>query len=131
MQIRKKVVLVNGSRLMRGIFKRVIDRDEELQVVAEVDNFIKIPSVLRQAHADWMVLTLPPDKPIPKIIDKVLREQPELNCLIMATDGSCMRMRKIEAHETSLDEKSLDEILEILRKNELGKKPSEETNTYR
>jgi DNA-binding NarL/FixJ family response regulator len=115
MPSQRKIVLVNDSRLLRGILKRAIQRDHGLQVVAEVDDLAKFSSVIRQADVDWIILALPPGKPIPTIVDQALREQPKLNLLVMATDGSRVRMRWIEAHETDLDEKNLQELLAILR----------------
>ena len=113
----KRIVLVDGSRLLRGMLKRAIERDLQLYVVAEVDKMEKFPSVIQHANADWIFLMIPPGKTIPEIIDHTLQEHPELRLLVMSTDGSRVRMRWIETHETSLDQKNLKEIMNILREN--------------
>lgn len=113
----KRIVLVDGSRLLRGMLKRAIERDDQLHVVAEVDQINKFSSVIRLADADWIFLILPPRTPIPEVINHTLREQPELRLLVMTTDGSRVRMRWIEIHETTLDQKNLGEIMAILREN--------------
>lgn len=121
----QKLILVNGSRLLRSILKRAIEQDKALKVVAEVDDFVKFPAVLQHTDADWVILTLNPHKSPPEIVDKALREQPKLSCLILATDGSCIRMRWVETHEISLDKKSLEELQAILRENRVKERLSE------
>jgi DNA-binding NarL/FixJ family response regulator len=111
------IVLVNESRLLRGILKRAIERDPDLHVVTEVDDYTKVSSVIENADIDWIVLALHPQESIPDVIDVVLRDQPDLRCLVMSTDGSQVQMRWIETHDTSLNEKSLDELLTILRES--------------
>ena len=116
MSTQRKIILVDGSRLLRGILKRVIERDSSLHVIAEIDDIIKVPTVIEHVDTDWIILAIPPQKPIPKL----LRERPELNCLIVATDGSQVRLRRIEAHETPLNKENLEELLAVLR--EMGGK---------
>lgn len=113
----QRIVLVDGSRLLRGMLKRAIERDHQLQVVAEVDEINKFPSVIRLADANWIFLILPPREAIPEVINHTLRKHPELRLLVMTTDGSRVRMRWIETHETILDQKNLEEIMAILREN--------------
>lgn len=113
----KRIILVDGSRLLRGMLKRAIERDPQLNVVAEVDKMDQFPSVIQHANADWIFLTIPPEKAIPEVVDHTLHEHPELRLLVMSTDGSRLRMRWIETHETSLDQKNLKEIMDILREN--------------
>jgi response regulator of citrate/malate metabolism len=114
----QRIVLVDGSRLLRGMLKRAIERDTHLRVVAEVDEIKKFSTVIRHANADWIFLILPPRKAVPEVINQTLRKHPELRMLVMSTDGSRVRMRWIETHETALDQQNLDEIMQILRKNE-------------
>lgn len=113
----KRIVLVDGSRLLRGMLKRAIERDPQLFVVAEVDKMEKFPSIIQHIDADWIFLTIPPENVIPEVVNHTLREHPELRLLVMSTDGSRVRMRWIETHETSLDQKNLKEIIAILREN--------------
>lgn len=128
----KRIVLVDGSRLLRGMLKRAIERELQLYVVAEVDELNKIPSVIQHAQADWIFLIIPPGNAIPEIVQQTLREHPELILLVMSTDGSRVRMRWIETHETSLDQKNLKEIMTILREtgNKINQEKGSVTNGY-
>jgi hypothetical protein len=129
MSAQQSIVLVNGSRLLRGILRRAIQRDTLLRVVTEVDDLAKFSAVIEHVEADWIVLALPPGKSVPAIVDQTLRERPDLNMLVMATDGSRVRMRWIEAHETTLDEKNLQELLTILREKEAKERVIQHSHT--
>lgn len=116
----QKIVFVEGSRLLRGIFRRAIQRDARLQVISEIDDMNDFPDAIKKVDADWILLALPSGRRVPAIVDQTLRERPDLNMLVMDPDGSHLRMRWIETHETSLDEKNLTELLMVLR--EKGRK---------
>lgn len=111
----QKIVFVDGSRLLRGIFRRAIQRDTRLQVISEIDDMNDFSDAIKQVDPDWIFLALPSGQPVPVVIDQTLRERPDLNMLVMDSDGSHLRMRWIETHETSLDEKNLTELLMVLR----------------
>ena len=92
----QKIILVNDSRLLRSILKRAIQKDQGLRVIAEVDSIEKFSTVIEQTDVDWILLAQRPDEPIPIIINQVLRDQPDLNLMMVATDGSRVRTRWIE-----------------------------------
>ena len=116
----QKIVLVDGSRLLRGIFKRAVQRDTRLQVISEIDDINDFSDAIKLVEADWIFLALPSGQSVPAVVDQTLRERPDLNMLVMDADGSHLRMRWIETHETPLDEKNLPELLMVLR--EKGRK---------
>lgn len=115
MPSQQNVVLVIDSRLLRGILKRAIQHEDGLNVVAEVDDLSKFNAVIDHAEADWIVLAQPQEKSIPEVIDQTLIKKQDLNLLIMAMDGSHVRLRRVETHETALDDKNLQELLSIMR----------------
>jgi hypothetical protein len=97
------------------MLRRVIDKDPGLQIVAEVQDLSEYPEVARQIRADWTILLLDPDEEVPEIVQQVHNHHASMRLLVMAVDGSQVRMRWIEPHETSLNDKSLDDLLTILR----------------
>jgi chemotaxis response regulator CheB len=118
----QKIVLVDGSRLLRGMFRRAIQRDSSLQVISEIDDMNDFPDAIKKFEADWIFLAVPSGQTVPAVVDQTLREQPDLNMLVMDSDGSHLRMRWIETHETPLDEKSLTELLMIMREKGIKEK---------
>jgi hypothetical protein len=116
----QKIVMVDGSRLLRGIFKRAVQRDTRLQVVSEIDDINDFPDAIMPVDADWIFLALPTGQSVPAAVDQTLRERPDLNMLVIDADGSHLRMRWIETHETPLVEENISELLMVLR--EKGRK---------
>jgi hypothetical protein len=129
MAIPQKIVLVDGSRLLRGMFKRAIQRDTMLHVISEIDDMNDFHDAIKKVDADWIFLALPSGRSVPAVVDQTLREQPDLNMLVMDSDGSHLRMRWIETHETPLDEKNLNELLMVLR--DKGRKEKASNSTER
>jgi chemotaxis response regulator CheB len=125
----QKIVLVDGSRLLRGMFRRAIQRDSSLQVISEIDDMNDFHDAIKKVDADWIFLALPSGRSVPAVVDQTLREQPDLNMLVMDSDGSHLRMRWIETHETPLDEKNLNELLMVLR--DKGRKEKASNSTER
>lgn len=117
MQSQQNIVLVNDSRLLRGILKRAIQHEEELNVVAEVDDLAKLTKVIDHAGADWIILFQKPEDALPDIINQALMEKQDLKLLIMVVDGGRVRLRWIETHEKVLEEENLQEMFLIMRKN--------------
>jgi hypothetical protein len=109
--------LLDNSRLVRDLLRRVIDKAPGLQIVAEVDDLSDYPDVACQTRADWTILLLDPDEEVPEIVEQAINYQNSMRLLVMAVDGSQVRMRWIEPHEQSLDNKNLEDLLTILRRD--------------
>jgi len=61
----QRIILVNGSRLLREMLHAVIYKVEHLQVVREVSNHEELPYAIEQLQAEWLVMSLPFDKGLP------------------------------------------------------------------
>ena len=114
----QRIVLVNNSRLMHEMIKRVIDKSPDLEIVSEVDKLAELPDTLRRTEADWAIVLLDPDEGIPELVDQIISEQTSMRFLLMGVDGSHARMKWNEPHDIPLDEKNLLELLAILRTNQ-------------
>lgn len=111
----QSIILLDKSRLVRSMLRRVIDKAPGLQIIAEVEDLSEYPDVARQTGADWTILLLDPDEEVPHIVEQVLYHQSSMRLLVMAIDGSQVRMRWFEPHEVVLSDKSLEDLLSILR----------------
>lgn len=115
----QSIILLDNSPLVRGMLKRVIHKAPGLKIVAEVDTFSEYPEVAQQTNADWTILLLDPDEVVPEIVERFVNNHASMRLLVMAVDGSQVRMRWVEPHEVSLDDKNLDDLLKILRREEI------------
>lgn len=118
MTTQQRIILVNSSRLVRGMLKKVIGKTPGLQIVSNVEDLTKFPEIVSQTEADWAIVLLPPDEQVPDLVKKVIEEQISMRFLLMGVDGSHVRMMSNKQHEISLDEKSLQDLLGLLQKNQ-------------
>jgi DNA-binding NarL/FixJ family response regulator len=112
---KQRIILVNESRLMRDMLKKVINKSPGLEIVIELTDLADLPETARQIEAEWAIVLLPPDQQVPDLVEQVVKEQQSMRFLLMGVDGSHARMKWNEPHEVPLDEKNLNELLDVLR----------------
>jgi two-component SAPR family response regulator len=112
---KQRIILVNNSRLMRDMLKRVISKTAGLEIVSDLDDLAEFPETVKQIEADWAIVLLPPDEGVPDLVEQVINEQPSMRFLLMGVDGSHARIKWNEPHEVPLDKKNLQELLALLR----------------
>lgn len=115
----QRIILVNSSRIVGDMLKKVIGKTPGLEIVSNTEDIAKLPEIVEQVEADWAIVLLPPDDQVPKIVQQVITEQISMRFLLMGVDGSHVRMMYNEPHEVPLDEKNLADLLELLRMDHL------------
>jgi hypothetical protein len=110
-----EVILINGSPFLHEILKKAINKQAALTVVAEADNVEKLPQVAAGISADWAYLLLSPGDEIPGVVEDFTAEHPETRLLIMATDGSKVRVRWMGQDNQGLVIDDLDGIFSVLQ----------------
>ena len=110
----QRIILANGSRLLREMLNRILIKTEHLDVVQEVTDHKNLPSAIKQQDAEWVVVSLPTDGPAPEWIDTYIRQHPTIRFLTVSADGSLIKMKWLESHEEDLSGLSLPELIRIL-----------------
>ncbi|HKJ39993.1 MAG TPA: hypothetical protein VJ972_14550, partial [Anaerolineales bacterium] len=113
----QKIILANGSRLLREMLNRILLKIEHLKVVQEVTDHDKLPAVLEQQDADWVVMSLPADRQIPAWTDSFIKRHPLIKIIAFSSDGSWIKMKWLESHEEDISDLSLPELIHILENN--------------
>ena len=116
-----RIVLANEPRLLRGMLRRVIAEAPGLEVVDEVTNLGKLSSLANQSKAQWVIVSIWPAGLVPSAVQSLLVKRSTLCILGMAADGSKAKIVCPGSMEETLDELSLDDLIEILQKG--GEKP--------
>jgi hypothetical protein len=132
----RKIIMVDGSRFLREMLKRVIAKTPGLQLVDEITDLASLSSVIEQTGAQWMVVSYPPNGKLPEAVESSLATHPSVRVLALAADGSqvkmkwmeprdsavavaadarLVKMKWVESREKILDDLSLDELIAILR----------------
>src|ERR1051325_10066043 len=113
----QRVVLANGSRLLREMLKRIIHKSQNLELIEEITDVKDLPAVIEHTKPEWVIISLSYDNAVPAWVDGYIAGHPSVRFMAVATDGSTIKMKWSEIHEQELDSLSLDELLHILEKN--------------
>jgi hypothetical protein len=125
----QRIILVNGSRLLRELLHVVIHKADHLQVIREVSDSEKLPSAIEQLEAEWLVMSLPFDKGIPEWVDYYIANHPFTRFLAVSTDSSKVKMKWVETCEEDLEDLSLDDLIHILEGDPMKLAPLRPTSS--
>lgn len=110
----QRIVLANGSRLLRDMLKRIIFKSDNLEVVREVTDQKELPSVIEQTNPEWVIVPLSFDNGVPAWVDHYMAHHPSVRFMALSTDGSKIKVKWLEVHEKELIGLSLNDLLHIL-----------------
>ena len=114
---KKKIILVNASRIMRDMLIRAIESKSDL----EIDREILVKEDLNAAtmggiplDADWLI-AVETGRIIPLPVMDAADSNPRTRLVILATDGSQVMLRWFEEKTRVVDRLDLPELIEILK----------------
>ena len=113
----KRIILADGSRLLREMLHRVLYKADNLEVVQEITDYDNLPSAIEQFDPEWVIISLPSDHAIPDWVDTCITNYPSVRFLAVAADGSKIKMKWLEAHEEDLSDLSLSDLIHILERD--------------
>ena len=109
-----RIILANGSRLLRDMLKRILYKSDQLEVVWEVADQKDLPSIIEHTQPEWVILSLSYDNLVPAWVDTFMITHPSVRFLALAADGSKIKLKWLEIHEQELNGVSLNELIHIL-----------------
>lgn len=115
----QKIILVNDSRLLREILKRVIDKADGLRVVLELQRLNELEPAMRSTQPDWVLVSVPDAEHTPKALEKIIQKYPGLKMIAVSADGAQVRMKWAEYHEEALDGLSWNDLISILKQSKI------------
>ena len=110
----KRIVLANGSRLLRDMLKRIFFKSDRFAVVREVTDQRELPTVIEYTQPEWVILSLSYDNDVPAWVDDYMVNHPRVRFMALSADGSRIKVKWLEVHEQELNGLSLSEFLHIL-----------------
>ena len=116
----QRIVLANGSRLMRDMLKRILYKSEHLDIVREVIDQKELPSVIEHTQPEWVILSLSFDNGVPAWVDGFMASHPSVRFMALAADGSKIKLKWLEVHEQELNGLSLNDLIKILESRPVG-----------
>lgn len=116
----QRIVLANGSRLMRDMLKRILYKSDHLEIVWEVNDQKELPSVIEHTQPEWVILSLSFDNGVPAWVDGFMASHPSVRFMALAADGSKIKLKWLEVHEQELNGLSLNDLIRILESRPVG-----------
>jgi DNA-binding NarL/FixJ family response regulator len=110
-----RIILADGSRLLREMLKRIFEKAEDLEVVGEVIDIKNLPHMIQEKKAQWVILSTPPEENAPRWIEAIISEHPDVRFLSVSNDGSEIKIKWYEPHEKTIRGLSLQDLITILQ----------------
>jgi len=113
----KRVILANGSRLLREILHRLIDKADGLEVVQEIPNHEELPSAIERFGPEWVIVSLPSSNGRYNWIDTCMAQYPSVRFVLFAPGNSGIKMKWQTSYEEDLTNLSLKDFIHVLEKD--------------
>jgi hypothetical protein len=113
----KRVILATGSRLLREMLHRVINKTDHLEVVREVPNHEDLPSAIERFDPAWVIASLPFRNQADRWIDSCMADYPSVRFIFLSPDRKHIKMKWQTAYEEDYLDLSLREFIRILEKD--------------
>ena len=113
----RRAILVDGSRILRDLIRRVLETKAGFEVVDELSNLEELSSSLARAETEWAFLILSPNLEISKRQTvEILVEHPSLRIILIRMDEGRIEMEWLVRGHKDLTEMTLDEIALVIQK---------------
>ena len=109
-----RIILANGSRLLREMLYRILGQTNNLEVIQEISDRENLPNAIEKYDAEWVVMSLPVEAVLPAWTDTFIVDHPKVRFMAVAADGSWVKTKWLESHEEELDNLSLKDLIHIL-----------------
>lgn len=109
-----KVLLANRPRMMREVFREIIERQSDMEVVGEVLDPLDILMAVREMEADAVILAVK-DSEEPGLCSHLLSENPNLTILGLTSEGKSAFIEQLCPRRREIIDPSEGSILSALR----------------
>jgi DNA-binding NarL/FixJ family response regulator len=111
------VILADGSRLLRELLHRALDKADRLQVVDEVPNPEELSSSIEKFDPEWVIVSLPYSEYSPRWLRPCLTEYPSVRFVFLSPHQNHIKMKWEISFEEEYPDLSLREFIHILEKD--------------
>jgi DNA-binding NarL/FixJ family response regulator len=113
----KRVILANGSRLLREMLHRVINKADQLEVVQEVPNHEELPFAIERFDPAWVIVSLPYNDRAHVQINDYIADYPSVRFIFLSPDDKSVKMKWQNSYEEDLTNLSLTDFIHFLEKD--------------
>ena len=110
-----RILLANNRpRIMREVMKQLIERQPDMEIVAEVLDLLTLSRVAEEAAVDVIIVALE-DSDALRLGRQLLAERPEMAILALAAKGNAAFIEQVRLGRREIAEPSEASILSALR----------------
>lgn len=114
----QRVLLVDGSELLRGILRRVFEKSPGFLVIGEIKDLRAHPEVILDSPPDWIVVSIQPGGHMPAYIRELMVTKfPSIRLLGVSTDGSEVVIEWAGVRGKEYRGISLDQLQQIMNED--------------
>ena len=117
MRSTKRVILAEGSRLLREMLHRVIDKADHLQVVEEVSKPEELPSAIERFAPAWVIVSEPYSNHVHSWVGSCLADHPFVRFIFLSPHQNHIKIKWQMSCEEDYPDLSLREFIHILEKD--------------
>ena len=110
-----RVVLVNGSLLLREMITRVFSKLPDFEIVGTVEDPDGLEPSILTTEADWLVVLTMPEVGVSERIKALRTHYPDLSILAISADGSEVFINWLEPQNIHMERASLLELIAMMR----------------
>jgi DNA-binding NarL/FixJ family response regulator len=117
MRSAKRVILADGSRLLREMLNRVIEKADHLQVVEEISQPEKLFSAIERLDPEWVIVSRPYSDEGHGWVRSCLDEHPSVRFVFLSPHQTHIKMKWQMSCEEDYPDLSLKEFIGLLEKD--------------
>ena len=114
---RKRVILANGSRLLREVLHHAINKAHQLEVVQEIPDWEGLHPALERFDPEWVIVAQPYAHPLHQRIDSCMEEYPSVGFIFLSPGQNHITMKWQTSREEEYSDLSLKEFIHILERD--------------
>lgn len=109
----KRVVLADGSRLVREMLHHAIEKADHLKVVGEVTDYKDVPGMIKKFDPEWVIVSTS----FSHRFHSWVQAHPSVRFIFLALDKNDIKMRWQSSYEENYSNLSLKDFIYILEKD--------------
>ena len=113
----KRVILANGSRLLREMLHRAIDKADQLEVVQEITDWDELSFALETFHPAWVIVAQPYRNQPDHWVDSYMEKFPLVRFIFLSPNENNVKMKWQTFYEEEYSNLSLKDFIHLLEKD--------------
>lgn len=111
----KRVILANNSRLLREMFRSVIERAADLEVVHEVSRPEDLLPAIQRFCPDWVIVSLPLPQELQDLISTFLQVDSSVRFIFLSPDQQTIQWKQNLISDVDLSNASVRQFIYLLQ----------------